>query len=71
MQRLIRNVTCLPSLLQHTCSSTVFTLLTHIALTGKLEAAEKVLVEEKAAQQIADKSLAEERAARLAAYQSL
>jgi hypothetical protein len=40
-------------------------------LTGKLEAAEKVLVEEKAAQQIADKSLAEERAARLAAYQSL
>jgi hypothetical protein len=71
MQRLIMKVTCHPLLLQNTCSSTNFTRLTYIALTSKLEVAEKALVEERAARQIADQSLAEERVARLVANQSL
>jgi hypothetical protein len=57
-------VTRPPSLLQDISSSTDFTLLTHIALAAKLEAADKALAEERAARQIANQSLAEERAAR-------
>jgi hypothetical protein len=64
-------VTCPHSQLQDTCSSADFTLLTHIALTAKLEAAEKALVEERVARHIADQSLAEERVARLITDQSL
>jgi hypothetical protein len=68
---LIRKVTCPPSLLQDTCSSIDFILLTLISLTAKLKAIEKALEEEKVAWQIADQSLAEERVAQLAADQSL
>jgi hypothetical protein len=71
MQRLIRKVTCPPPLVQDACSSTDFTLLTHIALTAKLEVAKKALAEEKAARQIANQSLPKERAAQLVADQSL
>jgi hypothetical protein len=46
-----------PSLLHATCSSANFILLTCIALTAKLEAAEKALAEERAAQQVTDQAL--------------
>jgi uncharacterized protein YoxC len=52
MRRLIGKVIDPPSPLHATCSSTDFILLTRIAFTTKLDAAEKELVEERAAQQV-------------------
>jgi hypothetical protein len=49
MCRSIGKVTGPPSLLHATCSSANFILLTCIALTAKLEVAEKALVEERVA----------------------
>jgi hypothetical protein len=71
MQRLIEKVTDPPSLLLATHSFIYFFIFVYVALTAKLEAAEKVLADERAARLAADQSLAEERAARQVADQSL
>jgi hypothetical protein len=71
MRGMIEKVTCPPSLLQDTCSFANFFTLLCVALTAKLEAAKKALVEEKDSRLVADQSLAEERATRLVADQSL
>jgi hypothetical protein len=57
MCRSIGKVTGPPSLLHATCSSANFILLTCIALTAKLEVAEKALVEERVARWVADQTL--------------
>jgi hypothetical protein len=71
MRRLVGKVTGPPSLLQDTHSFADFFVLVCVALTAKLEAIEKALVEEKAARLVADQFLMEERSARLVADQSL
>jgi hypothetical protein len=54
-----------PSLLQDTCSFADFFPFVCIALTVRLEAAEKALVEERIAELAADQPLAKERVARM------
>jgi hypothetical protein len=56
MLRPIRKVIC-PSLLHASLSSADFILLTHIALTAKLEVVERALAEERAVRQVVDQAL--------------
>jgi hypothetical protein len=64
VQRPIRKVTYPSSLLQASGFFTNFMIFALVALTAQLEAAEKALFEEKAAQLAADRSVAEAKAAR-------
>jgi hypothetical protein len=54
MQRLNEKVTGPPSLLQDTCSFTDVLILILVALTARLEVAEKALSEERAARLAVD-----------------
>jgi hypothetical protein len=71
MQRLNGKVTSPPSLLQDTCSFANFFILVFVDLTARLEAVEKALSEERAAQLAIDQSLAEEKATQQIIDQSL
>jgi hypothetical protein len=57
MWRLIGKVRGLPSLLQTTCSFVDHILHICVALSSKLEAANKALAKEKAARQVVDQDL--------------
>jgi hypothetical protein len=63
MQRLNGKVTSPPSLLQDICSFTNFFIPVLVALTARLEPAEKALLKEGVARLVANQSLAEEKAA--------
>jgi hypothetical protein len=71
LQRLIGKVTGPTSLLQDAHSFVDFFIFVYVALTAKLEAAEKALADERAARLIADQSLVNERVTRHAVDQSL
>jgi hypothetical protein len=71
MQRLNGKVTSPPSLLQDICSFANFFIPVLVALTARLEPAEKALLKEGVARLVANQSLAEEKASWQIADQSL
>jgi hypothetical protein len=71
MRRLNRKVIGPPSLLQDTCSFADVLIFVLVALTARLEAAEKALSEETVAQLAANQPLAEEKAAQQIIDQAL